>query len=100
MLADRLPTVLRQVPLVRYDTTESGLDISNSVGDPRRDTIRVPLPSVMARIRAADRLADPGTDSEIQLRGPHVFAGHWNDPAVTEATFAHDGWFAPAISGP
>jgi malonyl-CoA/methylmalonyl-CoA synthetase len=53
----------------------------------------VPLPSVMARIRAADRLADPGTDSEIQLRGPHVFAGYWNDPAATEAAFTHDGWF-------
>ena len=92
-LAERLPTVLGRLPLVRYGTTESGLDVSNPLGDPRGDTIGVPLPGVLARIRTADGLADPGADGEIQLRGPHVFAGYWNDPAATEAAFTPDGWF-------
>ncbi len=92
-LAERLPTVLGRLPLVRYGTTESGLNVSNPVGDPRGDTIGVPLPGVLARIRATDGLADPGADGEIQLRGPHVFAGYWNDPAATEAAFTADGWF-------
>jgi acyl-CoA synthetase (AMP-forming)/AMP-acid ligase II len=92
-LAGRLPDVLGRLPLVRYGTTESGLNVSNPVADPRRDTIGVPLPGVLARIRAADRLADPGGDGEIQLRGPHVFSGYWNDPAATEAAFTPDGWF-------
>ena len=92
-LAGRLPDVLGRLPLVRYGTTESGLNVSNPVADPRGDTIGVPLPGVLARIQAADRLADPGGDGEIQLRGPHVFSGYWNDPAATEAAFTPDGWF-------
>ena len=41
----------------------------------------------------ADGPADPGADGEIQLRGPHVFSGYWNDPAATGAAFTPDGWF-------
>ena len=89
----RLPAVLGRLPLIRYGTTESGLDISNPVADPHGDTIGVPLPGVLARIRAADGVADPGADGEIQLRGPQVFTGYWNDPAATAAAFTPDGWF-------
>jgi malonyl-CoA/methylmalonyl-CoA synthetase len=92
-LASRLPSVLGRLPLVRYGTTESGLDVSNPVTGPRPDTIGVPLPGVLARVHAADRPADPGQDGEIQVRGPHVFGGYWNDPAATAAAFTPDGWF-------
>ena len=92
-LAERLPDVLGRLPLVRYGTTESGLNVSNPVADPHGDTIGVPLPGVLARIRATDGLAAPGADGEIQVRGPHVFAGYWNDRAATEAAFTPDGWF-------
>jgi acyl-CoA synthetase (AMP-forming)/AMP-acid ligase II len=91
-LAGRLPPVLGRLPLVRYGTTESGLNVSNPVADPRGDTIGVPLPGVLVRI-FADGGADPGADGEIQLRGPHVFSGYWNDPAATGAAFTPDGWF-------
>jgi len=92
-LAGRLPAVLGRLPLIRYGTTESGLDVSNPVADPHGDTIGVPLPGVLARIRTTDGVADPGTDGEIQLRGPQVFTGYWNDPAATAAAFTPDGWF-------
>jgi acyl-CoA synthetase (AMP-forming)/AMP-acid ligase II len=96
-LAARLPAVLGRLPLVRYGTTESGLNVSNPLADPRGDTIGVPLPGVLVRIRAADGSADgpadPGADGEIQLRGPHVFSGYWNDQAATGAAFTPDGWF-------
>jgi acyl-CoA synthetase (AMP-forming)/AMP-acid ligase II len=100
-LAQRLPGLLGRLPLVRYGTTESGLNVSNPLDDPRGDTIGVPLPGVLARIRATDPPADPGAngtadfgaDGEIQLRGPQVFAGYWQDPAATEAAFTTDGWF-------
>jgi acyl-CoA synthetase (AMP-forming)/AMP-acid ligase II len=92
-LAARLPVVLGQLPLVRYGTTESGLDVSNPIAGPRPDALGVPLPGVLARVQAADRPADPGQDGEIQVRGPHVFAGYWNDPAATAAAFTPDGWF-------
>jgi acyl-CoA synthetase (AMP-forming)/AMP-acid ligase II len=97
-LAERLPRLLGRLPLVRYGTTESGLNVSNLLDDPRGDTVGVPLPGVLTRIRATDPQADPGaadcgTDGEIQLRGPQVFAGYWQDPAGTEAAFTADGWF-------
>ena len=76
------------VPLIRYGTTESGLDVSNPVDDPRGDTVGMPLPGVQARIAA-----EPGADGEIQVRGPQVFAGYWRDPAATAAARTPDGWF-------
>jgi acyl-CoA synthetase (AMP-forming)/AMP-acid ligase II len=92
-LAERLTAVLGRVPLIRYGTTESGLNVSNPVDDARGDTVGVPLPGVLARIAAADGEADPGADGEIQLRGPQVFTGYWHDPAATAAATTPDGWF-------
>jgi len=92
-LAGRLATHLGRVPLIRYGTTESGLNVSNPLDDARGDTVGVPLPGVLARVGTADGEADPGADGEIQLRGPQVFAGYWNDPAGTAAAFTPDGWF-------
>jgi acyl-CoA synthetase (AMP-forming)/AMP-acid ligase II len=100
-LADRLAGVVGRVPLIRYGTTETGLNMSNPLGGPRGDTVGVPLPGVLARIRAAGGEADPGADhdadlganGEIQIRGPQVFSGYWHDPAATQAAFTPDGWF-------
>jgi acyl-CoA synthetase (AMP-forming)/AMP-acid ligase II len=92
-LAGRLAGALGRTPLIRYGTTESGLNASNPVDDPRGDTVGMPLPGVLARIAAADAGADPGADGEIQVRGPQVFGGYWNDPAATAAALTPDGWF-------
>ena len=110
-LAARLPGLLGQLPLIRYGTTESGLDVSNPVGAARPDTVGLPLPGVQCRIWASGqdtpggheapegqeapegREAPPGTDGEIQLRGPQVFQGYWHDAGATAAAFTPDGWF-------
>jgi len=98
-LADQLTALLGRVPLIRYGTTESGLNVSNPLDDPRGDTVGVPLPGVLARIEADPGTdgsgveADPGADGEIQLRGPQVFIGYWHDPTATRAAFTPDGWF-------
>jgi acyl-CoA synthetase (AMP-forming)/AMP-acid ligase II len=92
-LAERLRQVLGRPPLVRYGTTESGLDVSNPLADPRGDTVGVPLPGVLARIWSGDAEAPAGADGEIQIRGPQVFGGYWRDPAATAAAFTPDGWF-------
>jgi acyl-CoA synthetase (AMP-forming)/AMP-acid ligase II len=92
-LADRLTDRLGRVPLIRYGTTETGLNVSNPLADPRGDTVGVPLPGVLARIAGTEGEADPGSDGEIQISGPQVFAGYWHDPAATQAAFTPDGWF-------
>jgi malonyl-CoA/methylmalonyl-CoA synthetase len=53
----------------------------------------VPLPGVLARIWADGAERPAGRDGEIQLRGPQVFGGYWQDPAATAAAFTPDGWF-------
>jgi acyl-CoA synthetase (AMP-forming)/AMP-acid ligase II len=92
-LAERLTAVLGRVPLLRYGTTESGLNVSNPVDDPRGDTVGIPLPGVLARIADAGGPPSPGADGEIQVRGPQVFDGYWNDPAASAAAFTPDSWF-------
>jgi acyl-CoA synthetase (AMP-forming)/AMP-acid ligase II len=92
-LARRLPAVTGRLPLVRYGTTETGLNISNTCDEPRIGTIGVPLPGVLARIWSEGGELAAGQDGEIQLAGPQVFGGYWNDPAATAAAFTQDGWF-------
>ena len=110
-LAARL-AVAGRVPLVRYGTTESGLDVSNPVDAPRPETVGLPLPGVYCRVwsdavrpgragappdrgevPAGGGEAPPGTDGEIQLRGAPVFTRYWRDRAGTEQAFTADGWF-------
>lgn len=43
-----------------------------------------PLPGTSARIEV---------DGEILLKGPHVFAGYWNNDAATAEAMTSDGWF-------
>ena len=43
-----------------------------------------PLPGTGARIES---------DGEVLLKGPHVFAGYWNNDAATSEAMTTDGWF-------
>ncbi|MDN5717772.1 MAG: AMP-dependent synthetase/ligase, partial [Janibacter sp.] len=49
----------------------------------RLGTIGRPMP--FGEVRVAD-------GGELQLRGPHVFAGYWRNPEATAASFTDDGW--------
>lgn len=52
-------------------------------------TVGKPLPGLQVRI------AD---DGEIQVNGPNVALGYWNDPEATKAAFK-DGWYATGDLG-
>ncbi|MBK0326192.1 AMP-binding protein [Rhodobacteraceae bacterium F11138] len=49
---------------------------------------------VAARLVDAAGQVLPGTNQvgELQVRGPTVFAGYWNNPQATEDVFTPDGW--------
>jgi malonyl-CoA/methylmalonyl-CoA synthetase len=54
-----------------------------------------PFPGQEARIVdvRTRELLPAGEIGEIEIRGPHVFAGYWNRPDATAEAFTSDGWF-------
>jgi malonyl-CoA/methylmalonyl-CoA synthetase len=52
-----------------------------------------PLPGFEVRlVDDTGSIVSDGTPGEIEVRGPGVFSGYWNDPDATRASF-RDGWF-------
>ncbi len=82
--------------LERYGLTETGMNTTNPYdGDRRPGTVGVPFPGQEARVvhpHTREPLP-PDTDGEIEVRGPHVFKGYWNQPEATAECFTADGWF-------
>lgn len=76
-----------------YGLTEASPVVSTTAGDqPRPGSVGRPLAGVEVRI--VDRSgteAEPGDPGEIQVRGPNVFAGYWEDPEATDRVLV-DGW--------
>ncbi len=83
------PAVLRffhaaGVPVLEgYGMTESsGIGTVNTLDHFRLGSVGVASPRV--EVRTAE-------NGEVLMRGPHVFAGYWRDPAATAAALV-DGW--------
>jgi malonyl-CoA/methylmalonyl-CoA synthetase len=94
-LAERVRGVLGQLPLERYGTTESGLNVSNPYDGPRRPgAVGLPLPGVEMAVVDDDGVpVGDGADGEIVVRGPQVFSGYRGAPEVTAASFFGERWF-------
>lgn len=93
-LAKRAEATYGQVPLERYGSTESGLNLSNMLTGPRRPgTVGVPLPGV--EVALIDDDGDPLSADrvgELVVRGPQVFGGY-REIADTAGAFVGAGWF-------
>jgi len=78
-----------------YGLTEaSPLTHGNPVhGERHVGSIGVPVPGTDARIvdLATGEPLPPGSEGELEVRGPQVMLGYWNRPADT-AEIMHDGW--------
>jgi acyl-CoA synthetase (AMP-forming)/AMP-acid ligase II len=80
--------------------TEVGMALSCGLDDSDRidGSVGWPLPTVSARLVDSDTNAliaedDVDHQGEIQLRGPTIFRGYWNNPEATAKEFTPDGWF-------
>jgi malonyl-CoA/methylmalonyl-CoA synthetase len=82
--------------LERYGMTETIMNLTNPYdGERRPGTVGRPFPGQEARvvdIRTREPVP-PGEVGEIEVRGPHVFAGYWNRPDATAESFDEEGWF-------
>jgi malonyl-CoA/methylmalonyl-CoA synthetase len=80
--------------LERYGMTEIGMALSNPLhGERRPGHVGTPLPGVEARlVDEAGAPVAPGTQGEIEIRGPNVFLEYWRRPEATQEAF-RDGWF-------
>ena len=91
-----------QVILERYGMTETIMNTTNPHDAERRPgTVGRPFPRQEARVvnvRTRESLPD-GETGEIEVRGPHVFAGYWQRPDATAEAFDADGWFATGDLG-
>ena len=82
--------------LERYGMTETGMNCSNPLdGERRIGSVGLPLPGVEVRIVNAESggLLPSGEIGDVQLRGPNIFKGYWQQPDKTSASFSSDGWF-------
>jgi malonyl-CoA/methylmalonyl-CoA synthetase len=85
-----------QAILERYGMTETIMSLTNPYdGERRPGTVGGPFPGQEARIVGvrSRRPVGPEVDGEIQVRGPHVFAGYWDRPDATAEAFDANGWF-------
>ena len=86
-LHEAFADVSGQRVLERYGMTETVMLVSNPYdGERRAGTVGFPLPGVELRLSTDGR-------SEVEVRGPNVFAGYDNRPQENAEAFTADGFF-------
>lgn len=74
-----------------YGLTEtSPVVCCNRLPVPRFGTVGPPLENVEVRV---------SSDGEVQVRGPNVMRGYWNNPEATRDAFTGDGWYRTGDGG-
>jgi malonyl-CoA/methylmalonyl-CoA synthetase len=80
----------------RYGMTETGMNCSNPLNGERRvGSVGLPLPGVSVRVVSSEngRPLPDGETGDVQIRGPNVFKGYWQQPEKTAHAFTEEGWF-------
>ena len=74
--------------LERYGMTEAGMICSNPLqGERAAGTVGPALPGVDVRVPEA------GAPGVLEISGPNVFKGYWENPEKTAESFTDDGYF-------
>jgi malonyl-CoA/methylmalonyl-CoA synthetase len=82
--------------LERYGMTETLMNTSNPYDGVRKaGSVGKPLPGIAVRVTGTSGAAERNADvaGAIEVAGPNVFAGYWQDPEKTRSEFTADGWF-------
>ena len=82
--------------LERYGMTECGMITSNPYHDGKRvaGTVGYALPGVSVRIASPEGQVLPQGDvGVLEVKGPNVFIGYWQNPEKTKEDFRADGYF-------
>ena len=83
--------------LERYGMTETLMNTSNPYDGARVPaSVGPPLPGVAVRVINAETgvvETAPETIGTLEIKGPNVFAGYWQDEEKTRSEFTADGWF-------
>jgi malonyl-CoA/methylmalonyl-CoA synthetase len=82
--------------LERYGMTECGMITSNPYHDGTRvaGTVGYALPGVTVRIASPEGAILPTGDvGVLEVTGPNVFIGYWQNPEKTKEDFRADGYF-------
>jgi malonyl-CoA/methylmalonyl-CoA synthetase len=86
--------------LERYGMTEAGMITSNPYhsgdngGERRAGTVGYALPGVSVRVASSDgTVLSAGDVGTLEVKGPNVFIGYWQNPEKTKEDFRADGYF-------
>ncbi|OGJ54830.1 hypothetical protein A3D11_02130 [Candidatus Peribacteria bacterium RIFCSPHIGHO2_02_FULL_49_16] len=92
-LADRFRKHTGRTIVDRYGMSEAMTMAANSIGE-RSGSVGKAVPSVNIRITDEyGRKLKPGEVGNIEIEGPQVFKGYWNDEQKTKESFRADGFF-------
>ena len=88
--------------LERYGMTETNMNTSNPFdGERRAGTVGFPLPGVSVRVVDAETKAtlSDGMIGTIEVSGPNVTSGYWQNPEKTAESFRDDDYFITGDMG-
>ncbi len=80
----------------RYGMTECGMITSNPYHDGKRvaGSVGYALPGVSVRVATSEGQVLPtGEVGVLEVKGPNVFVGYWQNPEKTKEDFRTDGYF-------
>lgn len=79
-----------------WGMTETLMQFINPLDAPREVRLAsIGTPPVGHEIRAVaeGEIVGPGEEGELEIRGPMLFSGYFNNDEANASAFSHDGWF-------